>query len=321
MLAALLMSMGLLLNGCDNADKTSNATTQTAQGHEAASTEQAEVEKYNAYVDAANFHADFGEMLETRLKTYPPLFAAGKKLTNYDMVSNLDISIMQDKLQTALAMSYAMPELDAPAKGMLDALKKLQPIQSELAGYADAKGYLADDGKKAKDMEPALDDALKNVAVFQAQFYDGIHKRDEINTRTAFENAEKGSLEYYRAGIIVYAKESARLSDAFFETSGSEDSIKPFNESLNKTAEMIEGWTKKGLEQTPPMGCSLLKSQLNGFVGTAREAIAKARSGAYKRGNQDDAIWKVMNPAGRDADRLQDNYSRMIDGLNRNHCI
>lgn len=56
-----------------------------------------------------------------------------------------------------------------------------------------------------------------------------------------FEKTEKGTGAYYRAGIVVYAKESARLAASFFKSAGSEDTSKPFGNSLTKTGEMIEG--------------------------------------------------------------------------------
>jgi len=37
---------------------------------------------------------------------------------------------------------------------------KLELINSELANYADSKGYLSDGGQKAKLMEPSLDAVL-----------------------------------------------------------------------------------------------------------------------------------------------------------------
>ncbi|AXM94419.1 hypothetical protein GCM10011247_06130 [Pseudomonas plecoglossicida] len=130
---------------------------------------------------------------------------------------------------------------------MLVALEKLEPIHGELANYADSKGYLSDGGQKGKEMEPALDAALEGVAIEQAKFYDGLTKRDEINTQQAFEEAEKDSLDYYRAGIVLYAKQSVRLSTDFFQSAGADASAKPFEESLGKTAQMIEVFIFKPL--------------------------------------------------------------------------
>lgn len=171
-----------------------------------------------------------------------------------------------------------MPELDEPAKGMVAAMTTLQPMLTELSSYADAKGYLVDEGKKARDMEPALDEALKTVAEQQALFEDGIRKRDDMNVRAEFDKAEKGTEAYYRAGIVIYAKESAQLSGPFFASAGSEETSKPFGDRLTKTAEMIQGWSQSGAGRKTPQNCTILLSGFNSYLGKGREAIAAART-------------------------------------------
>ncbi|MCF5707696.1 DUF3829 domain-containing protein [Pseudomonas syringae] len=320
-LAALLVSMGLLLVGCDKGDAPKSASHPANSTQQSMSTEQAEIEKYNAYVDAANQGEDFGELLDKRLEQYAGKLASGKKVTDYSLFSPYDITTLQKKLNAALAISFPMPELDEPAKNTLAALAKLEPIHGELANYSDSKGYLADDGKKARAMEPALEAAMKDVADAQAVFFDGIRKRDEINTRTAFEKAEKDTTAYYRAGIIVYGKESARLARDFFESAGSEATAKPLEESLNKTAQMIEGWDKKSREQKRPPNCSITLSDLNGFVGKGREAVSNARTGRYKRESTSEMMWKINNPIKRDSEDLQRAFSKLINSMNRDDCI
>jgi len=321
MLAGMLMLVGAFLSGCDKSDNTQGVASRDQEHQEEKSSSQAEIEKYNIYVEAANRGGDFATTLEKRRVEYSETLASGKKLTSYYMFSGYDISILQDNLNKALELSYPMPELDEPAKGMLVALAKLQPIHAELANYANSKGYLSDDGKKAREMEPLLDEALEAVAVEQAKFYAGISKRDEINIQTAFDSAEKDSLGYYRAGIVLYAKQSVRLSGDFFRTSGALEATKPFEDSLNKTAQMIDGWDKKGKAQTPALKCSVLLSDLNRFVGQGREAISTARSGGYKPDEQRQMMWKMNNPIERDAKTFGQTFDSVINGLNRTTCI
>jgi hypothetical protein len=321
MLAGMLMLVGIFLSGCDKSDNTQDVATHNQEHLEERNSSQTEIEKYIIYVDAANGGRDFATTLEKRKVEYSEALASGKKLTSYYMFSSYDISILQDNLIKALELSYPMPELDEPAKGMLVALSKLQPIHAELANYASSKGYLTDDGKKAREMEPLLDAALEGVAVEQAKFYEGISKRDEINIQTAFDSAEKDSLGYYRAGIVLYAKQSVRLSGDFFRSSGAEETAKPFEDSLSKTAQMIEGWDKKGRAQTPALKCSVLLSNLNGFVGKGREAISTARSGGYKPDEQRQMMWKMNNPTQRDAKSFGQSFDSVINGLNRITCI
>lgn len=318
----MLVAMGILLGGCDNGEAPRSATVahdQTAA--EEPSAEQIEIEKYNAYVDAANNGGNFTAILEKRRAEYSKQLASKNKLSEYYIFNAYDISGLRDNLKKALALSYPMPELDEPAKAMLVALEKLEPIHAGLANYAASKGYLADGGQKAKEMEPSLDAALEDVATEQEKFYDGIGKRDEINTRQAFESAEKDSLDYYRAGIVLYAKQSVRLSRDFFQSAGAEESAKPFEESLSKTAQMIEGWDKQSKAQTPPLKCSVLLSDLNRFVGKGREAIHTARTGGYKYDEQRQMMWKSNNPIQHDAKFFERTFDSVINGLNATRCI
>ncbi|GAB0074870.1 hypothetical protein TOC8171_02670 [Pseudomonas syringae] len=170
-LAALLITLSLLIGGCDKSDAPQSVTQPGSPPQQEMSAEQAEVEKYNVYVKAANYGADFGELLEKRLNEYPKKLAAGKKLTDYYIFSTYDISTWQKNLKEALAIESPMPELDEPAKGMLETLAKLAPVQAELENYAQSKGFLADDGKKARETEPALQAAMKDVAIYQAAFF------------------------------------------------------------------------------------------------------------------------------------------------------
>lgn len=317
----MLVAMGILLGGCDNGEAPRSASVVQGQGEqEAPSAEQIEIEKYNFYVDAANRGGNFGAILEKRRSEYAKDLKSDKPLSEYYLFSAYDISGLRDNLTQALALSSPMPELDEPAKAMLVALEKLEPIHADLANYAGSKGYLADGGKKAKEMEPALDAAVEAVAVEQDKFYEGLGKRDEINTQQAFDNAEKDSLEYYRAGIVLYAKQSVRLSKDFYQSAGKEETAKPFEESLNKTAQMIEGWDKQAKAENPPLKCTVLLSDLNRFVGKGRESIANARKGGYKYDEQRQMMWKNNNPIKMDADWFARFYDSVINGMNATRC-
>ncbi|MNZ06556.1 hypothetical protein D3C78_233100 [compost metagenome] len=314
----MLVATGLLLAGCDNDQAPRTTAASQGQVAQQPTAEQIEIEKYNAYVDAANRGGNFAAILEKRRTEYSKQLKSNNKLSEYYLFSAYDISGLRDNLKKALALSSPMPELDEPAKAMLVALEKLEPVHSELANYADSKGYLADGGQKAKEMEPALDTALEGVATAQARFYDGLTKRDEINTRQAFEEAEKDSMAYYRAGIVLYAKQSVRLSSEFFQSAGAEASVKPFEESLVKTAQMIEGWHKQSTAKSP--GCTVLLSQMNQFVGKGREAINTARTGGYQYNEQRQMAWKNNNPIERDAKFFGKSFDDVINGLNSTSC-
>lgn len=69
-LAALAASFTLALAGCGNDEK-----PQASQAQQHAASEQAEIAKYNAYVDAANRSEDFSAVLDEHLKLYAQALA------------------------------------------------------------------------------------------------------------------------------------------------------------------------------------------------------------------------------------------------------
>jgi hypothetical protein len=314
-----MLAAGMLLAGCDDGQpsrETSAAHSQAAA--HTPSAEQIEIEKYNAYVDAANRGGNFAEIREKRRADYAKVLASKDKLSDYGLFSAYDISGLRDNLKKALALSSPMPELDEPANAMLTALETLEPLHRDLSNYADSKGYLADGGQKARELEPALDAALERVATAQATFYEGLAKRDEINVQHAFDEAERDSQDYYRAGFVLYAKQAVRLSMDFFESAGSQASIVPFEERLGKVAQMIEGWNKQNTDQSP--SCTVLLSRMNQFIAKGREAIETARTGGYVYDEQRQLSWKINNPIERDAKNFNRAYDNVIDALNSTRC-
>ncbi|UFH50812.1 YiiG family protein [Pseudomonas sp. KNUC1026] len=315
----MLVAAGVLLSGCDDNKAPHSAATPQGQAEAPApSAEQVEIEKYNAYVDAANSGGDFAAILEHRLAEYSKQLKSQNKLTEYYLFDVHDISNVRDNLKKALALPAPMPELDEPAKAMLVALEKLAPIHADLANYTESKGWLADDGKKAKEMEPALDAALEAVAVEQAKFYDGLSKRDEINVKHAFDAAEKDSLAYYNAGFVLYGKQAMRLSREFFKSAGADATIQPFADSLDKTAQMVEGWQKKNTSKSP--SCTVLPSRMNQFVAKGRQAISTAKAGGYKYDEQRQMAWKNDNPIQRDAKFFGEAFDNVIRDMNSSQC-
>lgn len=312
-LAATLVCTGLLLSGCGNGDNTAKPAGEKQQQTRQ---QQTEIEKYNAYVDAANTGPAFSDVLQTYEKYIPAQLASGKPLDDYYSVSDTAISRQLTLLNKAMAIPYDMPELDAPAKAMVKALGDLQPIQAQLGPYADSKGYLADGGQKAREMQPAFIDAMHAVIAAQEQFYDGLRKRDEINTQAAFDNAEKDTAEYYRAGIVLTAKKAMRSGRDFFNAQGSEASATAFEQDINAAADMVQKWDAK-VRTKQPQGCDSALSPMNQFIGDARSSIQHARRGDYKNASPAGAYFSTQK---RDAEGFQQDYANLINALNRDDC-
>ncbi|UFH48213.1 DUF3829 domain-containing protein [Pseudomonas sp. KNUC1026] len=313
-LAATLVCTGLLLSGCGNGENANKPGSEKRQ--EQASRQQTEVEKYNAYVDAANTGPDFSDVLQAYEKYIPAKLASGKPLDDYYSVSGTSISRQLTLLSKALAIPYDMPELDAPAKAMTKALGDLQPIQAQLGPYGDSKGYLADGGQKAREMQPAFIDAMHAVIAAQGAFYDGLQKRDEINTQAAFDRAEKDTPEYFRAGIVLAAKKAMRSGRDFFSQPGNEETVQAFERDIDTAADRVQQWDAKvRIEQ--PQGCDSNLSPMNQFISDARSSIQHARRGDYQNTSPAGAYFSAQK---RDAESFQQSYANLINALNRGDC-
>jgi len=313
-LAAVWIALSLVLGACGNEEETAKRDAAQKQ----IASDQAEVQKYNAYVQAANNRFDIGAALQEHLDYVPKALASGEKLTAYSVSSDASIISLQQDLKAALAFAHPMPELDEPAKALTDKLEKLKPINHDLAVYSESQGFYADNGDKARALEPAYEAAMTEAADAQGKFYDGIAARDEINTQKAFEHATKDSVDYYRAGIVLYSKQTMRLSRDFFETAGAEQATLAFEKSVNQSAQMIAAWDKK-IREAHADGCPSMMMALNDFVGRARRAIEDARKGEFQPAGLTGRVF-VTSPIERRAKDVQQGFTNLIETLNRHQC-
>ena len=308
---ALMVAGTLMLSGC-NDDQSTAQQAETAQ----VSAEQQDIAKYNVFVEAANGQ-NFAETLMVHQRLYADDIKNKKPLTEYSVIYPYNIKVQRENLEKALAMKGNLPELDATGKPLHDALAKLEPINVELHNYEQSKGYLSDKGKKAQEKDAEFVAALTEVVNAQHAFLDAIIKRDEINTRTAFEEAEKDTEEYYRAGMILYAKEAIHRSDDFFATAGEQKTADAFKESLDKTGEMVDGWNAKKTESNP-QGCSYVLLPANSFLSSGRDAIEHAARGDYKQ--RSGMVQMMMNTRKLDEDSVSRNFDALISALNQHRC-
>jgi len=83
----MLVAAGFLLAGCDNGQTPRSAAAPQGQAAaEQPSAEQIEIEKYNAYVDAANRGGNFAAILEHRRTEYSKQLKSKSKLSEYYLI-------------------------------------------------------------------------------------------------------------------------------------------------------------------------------------------------------------------------------------------
>ncbi|MFP8966138.1 DUF3829 domain-containing protein [Pokkaliibacter sp. CJK22405] len=312
------LSLGLTACGGDD-EATPAAAQQTSQSQ----ADQQEIMKYNTYIDAANqINTSFSQELAEHIDRYSEPLKQGKKLSLYSVPLTGLVDRVNAKLKEAMAMPAAMDDLDPVAKRFSEALSTLAPLNSELENYANSKGYLSDDSAKARDMDASYVAALTAVAEAEQAFFNGLEERDQKNLRDAFEQATPGTSEYFRAGMIVRARDSLKAGDEFFASQGSTETAAAFKTSLDKVAEMSDGWSKMVRENnggTVPATCNSVTSQVNFMVSAGRDAIQSAERGNYKI-DPNDLMTGRQNTMRTDASRLQHNYNNLVAHLNNGGC-
>ncbi|MGV2865461.1 DUF3829 domain-containing protein [Achromobacter sp. AGC39] len=313
MSAILAATLMLAACGDDNAKPQAKAAE--------ASTAQAEIVKYNQYVDAANsISQSFDETLDQYNKYMVPKMADKKPVKDYVIGNDIMVLRTKEKLEKALAMKPAIPEIDAPAKNFADALGKLAPLSTELQNYAAAKTFLSDNGALAREKSPAYVAALTDVAKAESAFYHGISVKDTANTKEAFEKAKKDTVAYYRAGMVYYGKSTLDQATGIFEGTGLGDKKDAFKQQLDKLNEMTLGFDKKTRE-ADPKGCASTMMQANAFLAAGRKVLENTDSGRYQQDAERTGAFKMMRPTiVDDAYSLRQTFNNLINNLNVNRC-
>ena len=313
MSAILAVTLALAACGDDSAKQEGKAAEPT--------TAQAEIVKYNQYVDAANGISTSFEETLGRYEAYAvPKLKEGKPLKDLAIGNDSAILRTKEKLDKALAMKTPIPEIDAPAKEFSDALGKLAPLSNERQNYAAAKPFLSDGGALAREKSPAYVAALTAVVKTESAFYRGISVKDTANTKEAFEKAAKDSVAYYRAGMVYYGKSTMDKASGIFDGTGLGADQEAFKQALDKVNEMALGFDKKTRE-ADPKGCNSTMMQVNSFLATSRKVLEHTDSGRYKEDAARTGAFKLMQPTiVDDAYSLRQDFNNLISNLNIGRC-
>jgi hypothetical protein len=310
-----LLAATLMLAACG--DDNAKPEAKTAE----ASTAQAEIVKYNQYVDAANsINQSFEETLDQYEQYMVPKLADKKPVKDYVIGNDIMVLRTKEKLEKALAMKPAIPEIDAAAKDFAQALGKLAPLSTDLQNYAAAKTFLSDNGALAREKSPAYVAALTEVAKAESAFYHGISVKDTANTKEAFEKAKKDTVAYYRAGMVYYGKSTLNQASGIFDGTGLGDKKDAFKQDLDKLNEMALGFDKKTRE-ADPKGCASTMMQANGFLAAGRKVLENTESGRYKEDAARTGAFKMLRPTiVDDAYSLRQKFNNLINNLNVSRC-
>ncbi|ALM87107.1 hypothetical protein ASB57_19555 [Bordetella sp. N] len=309
-----------MLAACGDDKPKAEDSAQSAKA-QAASAEQAQILKFNQYVDTANGLGDsFSEVLERYTKYNVKAVEAKGPIKNFTIQNDIYVDRTKAGLEKALAMQPAMPALDGPAKPFAEALGKLSPLSHDLQNYSESKGYLADDGAKARELNAAYVAALTEVVKQEDAFFSGLSEQDLQNTKTAFESAKKDSAAYYRIGLVYWGKAAQAQAGTFMAGEGLGEHVQGFKDAVNLVNDMGQGYDKKVREQNQK-GCPSLMMQVNAYVGVGRTVVKRTEDGFYVKEAKDRSPYMQHMSSERDDIRtLRQNFNNVVNALNIQTC-
>jgi hypothetical protein len=318
MMAATLLAASALLAGCgDKPDPSAGKPPSQSAA------QQQKIEKYNLYVDVANsLTTSFQEARENYLNQQMPLLKGKEAPTSMRIENDILVDRSAAQLDTATAMDAPIVEIDAAAKDFSAALKTLSPLSHELNNYANSKGYLADNGDKARQLSTDYLAALTLVAHKEAAFYKGLSDRDQALTKEAFDKAPKDTAAYYRAGLIYYGKLNNADANVLFAAPNDAAALDAFEKSLAQVADAAAGWDKKVTEQSTKSGksCNGGMLEINDFLGQSRSLVKDIKDGVFKR--EETGVMARMSSSNitNSANRYNSKYSNVINRFNHPMC-
>lgn len=304
----------LALSACGSQDNGQSHQAQT-------SADQSEMQKYNAYVEAANMgQVSFAETLETYRKSIQPAFDGKKDMANLFFPSEPGIGRIKEQLDKAIAMKPDMVELDGPARAYSAALGKVDPLYRDMANYVEAKTYMSDKGAHGRDIQPALIAALENLATAQADYMKGIDAKDRARIKAEFEATEKDTLDYYRMGMVYHIKESMDHASGVLDGKGLGDQKDAFKASLDQFNTMGTKFENK-VRETNKAGCPGFMLHVNAYLAAGRNIIQRTEDGTYAKDSKNGSSFMLMKPQqAQDAETLLQDYNNVISNINIKQC-
>jgi hypothetical protein len=307
----------LILSACDD-----NTSSQTDRARETqTSSEQSEVQKYNAYVEVANsVHRPYAEDLATYQRYIQPVLDGKEENDDLLFPSSSTMSRVKENLDKARAMKPDMAELDVSAQTYSDALDKAIPLDRDLDNYIEAKTYLSDKGAHGREIQPAYISAMETLAKAQMNYARAIEAKDRARIKLEFDETEKDTLAYFRIGMVYHIKDSIDQASSFLNGEGFGDSKDVFKAALDAFATMASGYDRKVRDQNST-GCPAIMSNANAYLSVGRQIIHRTEDGSYEKDKQQGSQFQLMQSREQqDASSLLQNYNNMISQLNMNQC-
>jgi hypothetical protein len=275
-----------------------NATPpKPADGH--VFVEQPQGEKLNAYVVAYNRlldRHDFSDILRDYRQSNPRVGKAGAVLDSYS-IRGEDVDRPLEAFHQAQALNQPLPELDEPAKVLVAALEKLNPLLKDAEAYQTQQTYRVDKGAKAHAMDAglvaALIDADRASGAFSAALSAQTLKRDEARLA----KLAPGGVAYHKLKVSLEIRKLGTAVDAALEDKTKAPALQARLQAVID-ANAALGTLKPDPKAEPAWDpvCAMYKEKVDGLIGATNALIAAFSSGSRAEvGSAYDDWFKLRN--------------------------
>jgi len=285
---------------------------------------QTDVQKYNAYVAASNQYG-WGLQFDSTLAEKHDFLTKIVDGTHDFQRPRFSWKASTDKqlrtnLEKALALPGRQPALDAAAQALLDALKQVEPLSSELAYYSETSGHLSDGGAKAQSIAPQLLPLMEDAANAMDVFEHALEQADDALMRITMEQTKEGTLDRYRITSVYYAK---RIYGAFHEAHDEiteQRAVPPSQQLLEDIQQDLQAFDRNTQAYLAYTVDHKLERQCSSHVSHATDFLSESRQLLPYFQQYDWSYWERQTGTGRSAHdwnfSFKHRFERIINDYN-----
>jgi len=175
-----------------------------------------DTQKYNAYVDASNrYFQDMNTMFDMSFAHKHEVLS--KVVHENDRIRQLAWNMHSENrlrahLEYAISLPGSLPAVDEATRTLLDAIREMESLGTELEYYSETNAWLSDDERKdqhiARQLLPLLDEAQHALDAF----YQAMAEEGDARMFREMEQAQEGTPEKYR---LTFAWQGKRIHHDF----------------------------------------------------------------------------------------------------------
>jgi len=207
----------VLLVACSR-DRGETATPSTAPATASAVQDNTDSQKFNAYVGASNrYFQDMNTMFDMSFAHKHEVLS--KVINENDRIRQLAWNMKSENrlrahLEYAIALPGSLPAVDEATKSLLEAIRKMESLGTELEYYSETNAYLTDDERKDQRIARQLLPMLEQAQYALDAFHQAMAQEGDARLRREMEQAKEGTPEKYR---LTFAYQAKRIHSDLYE--------------------------------------------------------------------------------------------------------